>query len=306
MTTIRQLEYIAAIEDHGTFQAAADACHVTQPGLSTQVRQLEDFLEVQLFERGRKPMLVTAAGREVLGHARQVLSAVEALHEAARGVNQPLAGRLRLGVIPTVAPFLLPAALPAVRRAFPALRLELHEAQTDQLVKSLERGDLDLLLLALEAPLGDVATLPLFEDAFLLAVPRGHRLAERKRVRESDLAGEAVLLLEDGHCLRSQALSVCSRAGASEMGDFRASSLSTLIPMVAGGAGVTLLPALATRVSAGLDRDLCLVPFAKPQPKRMIGFAWRKTSPRMRELSELGQLFLTPSGTPAARRKAKR
>lgn len=291
MTTIRQLEYITAIEDHGTFQAAADACHVSQPGLSAQVRQLEEFLEVQLFERGRKPMLVTPAGQEILGRARQVLHAVNALHEAARSLDQPLAGRLRVGVIPTVAPFLLPLALPAVRRAYPALRLELHEAQTDRLVNDLERGELDLLLVALEAPLGDVVTLPLFDDAFLLAVPRGHRLAGRKRVRESDLADEAVLLLEDGHCLRSQALSVCSRAGASEMGDFRASSLATLIPMVASGAGVTLLPALATRTATAVDRDLCLVPFTRPRPKRTIGFAWRKTSPREAEFAELSSLF---------------
>ena len=295
MTTIRQLEYIKAIEDHGTFQTAADACHVTQPGLSTQVRQLEDFLEVQLFERGQKPVLVTPAGREILTHARIILSAVDALHEAAQSLTQPFAGRLRFGVIPTVAPFLLPAVIPGLRRAYPALRLELHEAQTGHLVMDLERGELDLLLVALEAPLGDVATLPLFSDDFVLAVPRGHRLAKRKRVRESDLTGESVLLLEDGHCLRSQALSVCSRAGASEIGDFRASSLTTLISMVAGGAGVTLLPWLATQTSTALDSDLCLVPFAQPRPKRTIGFAWRKTSQRESEYAELAKHFRIPT-----------
>lgn len=291
MTTIRQLEYIKAIDDHGTFQAAAKACHVSQPGLSAQVRQLEEFLEVQIFERGRKPILVTPAGKEILKRANEILRSVDFLHEAARSLSQPLSGTLRLGIIPTVAPFLLPKVLPKVRRAYPALQLELYEAQTHQLVEELERGGLDVLLVALEAPLGELASLPLFEDEFLLAVPRGHRLAQRKRVGESDLMGEAVLLLDDGHCLRSQALSVCSKAGASEMGDFRASSLATLIPMVASGAGVTLLPALATQRSAGLDKDLCLVPFKRPSPKRTIGFAWRTTSPRRAEFEELASLF---------------
>lgn len=295
MTTIRQLEYITAIEKNGTFQAAADACHVTQPGLSAQVRQLEEFLEIEIFERGRKPMLVTPAGRAVLQRAHTVLNAVEELHTAARNMNQPLTGALRLGVIPTVAPYVLPNVLPAVRRAYPSLRLELHEAQTGQLVEALERGELDLLLVALEAPLGDVTTLPLFNDDFVLAVPRDHRLAKRKRVRESELAGEAVLLLDDGHCLRNQALAVCERAGASELGDFSATSLATLIPMVASGAGVTLLPTLATQSSKTLDRDLVLVPFARPIPKRTIGFAWRRTSSHADEFKELAQHFQPPS-----------
>jgi LysR family hydrogen peroxide-inducible transcriptional activator len=302
MTTIRQLEYIAAIADHGTFQAAADACHVTQPGLSAQVRQLEDVLGLQLFERGRKPLLVTSAGQEILKRARVVLAAVGELEDAARCASQPFTGTLRLGVIPTVAPFLLPAVLPALRRAHPRLRLELHEAQTLDLVEGLERGDLDLLLLALEAPLGDATTLSLFEDPFLLAVPRGHRLAGRKRVRETDLAGEAVLLLDDGHCLSAQSLSVCSRAGVSDLGDFRASSLATLVPMVADGAGVTLLPELATRSSSALDRDVALVPFSRPTPKRTIALAWRPTSPRGAEFADLGKLF--QRGSKGARKRS--
>jgi LysR family hydrogen peroxide-inducible transcriptional activator len=291
MTTIRQLEYITAIDDHGTFQAAADACHVTQPGLSTQVRRLEEYLGIELFERGRKPVLVTPAGREILQRARAALAAVNELQETARSLSEPLTGRLHLGVIPTVAPYLLPSVLPAVRRAYPALKLELHEAQTLDLVDSLEKGELDLLLLALEAPLGNASTVPLFEDPFLLAVPRGHRLAKRKRVKEADLAGQSVLLLDDGHCLHAQALSVCSRAGVSELGDFRASSLATLAPMVAGGAGVTLIPALAAHASTTLDPDLVLVPFAQPVPNRTIGFAWRPTSPRSAEFTELATLF---------------
>jgi LysR family hydrogen peroxide-inducible transcriptional activator len=291
MTTIRQLEYIIAIEDHGSFRAAAEACHVTQPGLSAQVRQLEDLLELQLFERGRKPVLATPAGLEIVRRAREVLTAVEELHDAARSLCRPLSGPLRLGVIPTVAPYLLPEVLPALRRAYPELRPELHEAPTVDLVQALERGELDLLLLALEGPLGDAARFPLFDDPFVLAVPRGHRFAGRKRVREADLAGEAVLLLDDGHCMREQALSICNTAGASELGNFRASSLTTLASMVASGDAVTLLPTLATQGASALDRDLCLLPFVRPAPKRTIGLAWRKTSPRGAEFEELARLF---------------
>jgi LysR family hydrogen peroxide-inducible transcriptional activator len=250
---------------------------------------------VEIFERGRKPVLVTPAGREILRRARVVLTAVEELQEAARCANENLSGRLCLGVIPTVAPYPLPAVLPAVRRAYPDLRLELYEAHTESLVDRLERGELDLLLVALEAPLGDVSTLPLFGDDFLLAVPAEHRLAGRARIKEADLAGEAVLLLEDGHCLRSQALAVCSRAGASELGDFGYSSLGTLIAMVAGGAGVTLLPAMAAHRWAELDSDLRLVPFVKPVPMRTIGFAWRRTSPREHVFKELAELFKRPT-----------
>jgi len=298
MTTLRQLQYVAAIAEHGSFQAAATACHVSQPGLSAQVRQLEEHLGLPLFERGRKPVLVTAAGAEIVRRAREVLTGVAELEEAARSLAAPLTGPMRLGVIPTLAPFLLPRVLPALRREHPALRLELHEARTEELVAGLGDGQLDLLLLALEAPLGELETRPLFSDPFLLAVPRGHRLASRKRVRERDLAGETVLLLDDGHCLREQALSVCSRAGASELGDFRASSLTTLAQMVASGTGVTLLPELATQdAQRRLDRDLVLVPFSRPAPKRTVGLAWRRSSPRGEEFEELGKLFL-PGRTP--------
>ncbi len=294
-TTLRQLEYVAAIDERGSFGGAAEACHVTQPGLSAQVRQLEDHLGLTLFERGRGPTMTTPAGVEIVARAREILRAVGELEDAARALCHPLSGRLRLGVIPTVAPYLLPSAVPAVRRAHPELRLELHEAQTAQLVERLARGQLDLLLLALEAPLDELETHALFPDPFVLAVPRGHRLAARKRVRESDLDGESVLLLEDGHCLRDQALAVCERAGASELGDFRATSLTTLLHMVAGGSGVTLLPSLALRGGAtrGL-RDLVTLPFAGTAPRRTIGFAWRPSSARGDEFQTLAARFEAP------------
>jgi len=294
MTTFRQLEYIAAIDEHGGFQTAADACFVTQPGLSAQVRQLEDHLGLQLFERGHGPTIVTREGSQIVARAREILTAVRELEEAARSLARPFTGLLRLGVIPTIAPFLLPAVLPAVRRAYPDLRFELHEGQTEDLVEAMHLGHLDLLLLALEAPLGDLETLPLFDDPFVLAVPKSHRLSGRKRVRERDLDGESVLLLTDGHCLRDQALAVCSRAGASELGDFRASSLTTLMHMVASGSGLTLLPAMAIEsATTTIDRDLALISFGKPIPKRTIGFAWRRTTPRSEEFKALAPLFRT-------------
>jgi len=197
--TLRQLEYVVAVADEGHFGRAAAACHVTQPGLSTQVRQLEDLLEIQIFERDRRGVLVTSAGAELVARARRVLREADELVEAARSARQPLCGDLRVGVIPTVGPYLLPRVLPRARRRHEALRLLLREDQTSRLVDGLETGRLDLLLLALEAQLGDAETLPLFRDEFFAVMPHDHPLARKRALRESDLAGEPVLLLDDGH-----------------------------------------------------------------------------------------------------------
>jgi LysR family hydrogen peroxide-inducible transcriptional activator len=286
--TLRQLEYLAAIADSGSFHRAARACGVSQPGLSAQIRQLESLLELTLFERGRRRVLLTSAGEEIVRRARAVLAETRGLVESARALQRPLSGGLRLGVIPTVAPYLLPRALPRVRRRHPELRLRLLEAQTHDLLAALARGELDVLLLALEAPLGDVATRPLFRDAFHVALPAGHRLARRRRLREEDLAGETVLLLEDGHCLRAQALEVCRSVGAEESCDFRATSLGTLIEMVRGAAGVTLLPELALRTEARRT-GLAVVPFAAPAPHRTIGLAWRPRSGRAADYALLAE-----------------
>jgi LysR family transcriptional regulator, hydrogen peroxide-inducible genes activator len=284
--TLRQLEYLVAIADLGSFHRAARACGVSQPGLSAQIRQLETLLELRLLERDRRRVLLTPAGVELVRRARAVLAEARGLVETASALQRPLSGTLRLGVIPTVAPYLLPRALPRVRRRYPELRLRLREAQTADLVAALERGELDVLLLALEAPLGDVATRALFRDPFHVAVPAQHPLARRKRVREADLAGEPVLLLDDGHCLRAQALAVCRENGAEEQSDFRATSLGTLIEMVCGGAGVTLLPELAL-ASEARRRGLAVRPFAKPAPYRTIGLAWRTSSRREAEFALL-------------------
>lgn len=290
--TLRQLEYFVAVADKGSFQAAAKACGVSQPGLSGQIQQLESLLELQLFERDRRKVNLTAEAESLVARARSVLNETRDLVDAATGLSSPLGGRLRLGVIPTVAPYLLPRVLPRVQRNYPKLRIELTEARTHELLALLANGEVDLLVLALEAALGTVATEGLFRDTFFAVVPRSHPLARRKSLREEELGNTPVLLLDDGHCLRDQVWSVCESAGARESDDFRASSLGTVCQMVAAGSGVSLIPEMALPVEARAAR-LAVVPFRKPRPFRTIGLAWRQTSARAREYQELGELMRT-------------
>lgn len=288
--SLRQLEYVVALARLRNFHEAAAACHVSQPGLSIQLRQLEDHLGVTIFERDRRRVLVTSVGEEIVRRAARVLEEAEGLVEAAKAASKPMCGLLRLGVIPTVAPYVLPAALPRLRKKHPELRVRLREAHTADLVQSMRNGELDLLLLSLDAELGGLIEHELFVDPFVVALPRSHRLTSRKSLREKDLEGEPVLLLEDGHCLRENALSVCRSAGAKEAGDFRAGSLSTLVQMVAAGDGITLLPAMAASVESKRG-EIVVVPFADPAPGRRIGFAWRSTSPRVREFETIAGFF---------------
>ena len=290
--TLRQLEYFVAVAERLSFRAAAEACFVTQPGLSVQLKELEGMLDVQLFERSRRKVLLTPEGERLLPLARSILTQAGELVDTARSLTRPLSATLRLGVIPTVAPYLLPKALPAIRRRHPDLRILLHEDFTYRLLALLGEGKLDLLLLALEADLGDVATLSLTSDPFVAAVPAGHRFVARKRLTEADLAGEQVLLLDDGHCLRDQALEVCRTGGASEVGDFRAGSLNTLVQMVAGGIGITLLPRLALDVECRPPSPIVTRPFRKPEPSRTIGLVWRPRSPREHEFRLLAELLV--------------
>lgn len=293
--TLRQLEYLVAVADCGSFGEASRRCGVSQPGLSAQIRELEHLLDLPLLERVRPRSVPTRAGAALVEQARAILLETDDLVATAQAFQKPLHGPLHLGVIPTLAPYLLPRVLPRVRRQFPELRLFIREEQTDVLLELLASAEVDLLLLALDAPLGSVETLPLFEDTFLLATPGDHPLARRKRVSQAELAGLPLLLLEDGHCLRDQVLEVCGQGGAAppDYGDFRASSLGTLTQMVAGGLGITLLPSLATDVLADAA-DVTLVPFRKPAPSRTVGLAWRKGSPRGDEFELLASALARP------------
>jgi LysR family hydrogen peroxide-inducible transcriptional activator len=276
---VRQLECLVATAKHLSFRAAARECHISQPALSSQIARLEESLGVVLFERNRRRVLLTTVGEAVVDRAKRLLADLDDVAALAQVHAQPLGGQLRLGVIPTIAPFLMPRALPLLRRACPGLELLLREEQTGRSLELLEEGKLDLVLLALEAELGQVTTLPLFRDAFLFAAAMGHPLTDKKAIRARDLEGQRVLLLEDGHCLKDQAWAICEARGVRDYVDFRATSLGTLAQMVSSGAGVTLLPELSVPTVGSLP-GLVVKPFAKPVPYRTIGIAWRSTSPR--------------------------
>jgi LysR family transcriptional regulator, hydrogen peroxide-inducible genes activator len=289
--SIRQLESLVAVSERGSFRKAATSLGISQPALSAQVQGAEDLLGVQVFERDRRSVLVTPAGEEVIGRARVALAAVDAVRDAAQRRAEPLVGPLRLGVIPTIAPYWLPALLPAVRKRFPRLELILREDQTARLLAQLGAGQLDVAFLALPVP-GDVTTAPIAREAFVLAAPRGADLLHRRgRIREQDLDEQTVLLLEDGHCLRDQALAVCERGGAVESMEVRATSLPTLVQMVAGGLGVTLLPEAAAEALVQPRGPVELAPLAKPPPGRTLGLAWRTSSARLREFRTLAEVL---------------
>jgi LysR family hydrogen peroxide-inducible transcriptional activator len=276
--TLRQLQYAVALADTLSFRRAAEACGVSQPSLSAQLGELEAALGARLFERDRRRVLLTTAGEALVARARRVLTDAEDLADASRRLGDPLAGTLRIGVIPTISSYLLPDLVRALRHDHARLTVRWTEDKTETLVAALQDGALDAAVVALEADLGDLAREPIGRDPFLLAAPRGHALTRGAApVPSAALAGERVLLLDDGHCLRDQALAVCGSARAEELG-FRATSLSTLAQMVAAGAGVTLLPALAVPTES---RRAALVvrPLADRAAFRTIGLVWRPSSP---------------------------
>lgn len=275
--TLRQLQYAVAVAETGSFRRAAERCHVAQPSLSAQIAELERGLGVVLFERGSR-VLVTAAGQGLIDRARRLLVEADDLVEAARQAADPRRGTLRLGVLPTISPYLLPEVLPALRRDYPDLGVQWTEDRTAVLVERIARGDLDAALLALEAEIGGLTSVVLGNDPFVLATAPGHHLAHGAGpVELAELAGQRLLLLDDGHCFRDQALAFCARAGLAEE-SFRATSLATLVQMVIGGAGITLLPQIA--VAAENRRgELAIRAFAAPAPRRTIALVWRPSSP---------------------------
>jgi LysR family transcriptional regulator, hydrogen peroxide-inducible genes activator len=285
----RQLQYVVAVAETLGFHKAAERCHVSQPTLSAQVKQLEDVLGVRLFERDRRRVLLTTAGAVVVAHARRVLLELDDMIAAAKELTEPRSGTFRIGVIPTIAPYLLPDVVPAVRTRFPKLQLVFREEKTDVVVADLREGRLDAGLLALEADIGDWASGRIANDPFVVALPKGHPLARRKRVGPSELEDEKVLLLDEGHCFRDQALSVCERAGTKET-ELRATSLSTLAQMVSSGSGITLLPQIAVAVE-NRRGQLEVRGFTAPAPHRTIALIWRPQSPFADTFRDLAEVF---------------
>lgn len=288
--SLRQLRYLAAIAQHEHFGRAAASCSVTQPALSMQIKELERELKVVLIERRRQGMQLTEEGREVARRAARIITDVRDLVDYARHRNSTLAGPLHLGVIPSVAPYLLPPLLPVLRQRHADLELHLRETRTDQLLVELADGKLDVLVLALPVEGQDIETLALFEDPFLLAVPSSHNLSGKVRATQELLANDRLLLLEEGHCLREQALAYCDLRQVAQLDTFGASSLSTIVQMVAHGLGITLLPRLSLDVE-GRQGGIKLLRFAEPEPARTLGLAWRATSPRRHEFLELAELI---------------
>ncbi len=276
--TLRQLQYVVAVANTKSFRGAASLCHVSQPSLSSQIAQVESALGVTLFERDRRGVLLTPAGESLIERARGLLRDSDDLVAISQRFADPLSGTLRVGLIPTISPYLLPEVAPTLRKSFPRLSLIYHEDKTSVLVDKIEQGELDAAVLALEANLGDLVHEEIGADPFVLAISRTHRFAERKKpVALNDLEGENVLLLDDGHCLREQALSFCQRTKIEER-EFRATSLATLCQMVAGGAGVTLLPTLAVPTE-NRRGNFVVLPFTRPKPGRTIVVAYRSTTP---------------------------
>ncbi len=292
MISLKQLRYFEAVARTRHFGKAAEQCAVTQPALSMQIQELEKELGVQLMERGRGGVMLTEAGRDIAGRATRILAETRDIVDFARRQGNILSGPLHLGVIPSVAPYVLPALLPLVRERFPDLDLHLRETQTHHLVGELLDGGLDLLLLALPVENPEIETIKLFNDRFLLAMPKSRRIPNRIRATPELLQQDRLLLLEEGHCLRDQALSFCNLRRVDNIDTFGASNLSTIVQMVAGGLGMTLLPELSIKLECRHD-DIRLMRFADPQPRRVVGLAWRRSSPRKRHFVELGKLIIS-------------
>ena len=294
MITLRQLRYLSALARHRHFGRAAEDCAISQPALSMQVRELEREIGTALVERRPGEIALTDTGLEVAQRAAQILTASRDLVDFVRH-RDLLSGRLALGIIPTLAPYILPRLLPRLQAQYPQMRLEVRETQTNMLLAELAGGELDTALLALPAEADDIETVPLFDDRFLLAVPASDRLPARGRVGIADVDQRRLILLEEGHCLRDQALAFCATKRRDAPAGLGATSLATVMQMVANGYGVTLLPEVAVDAEAR-DARVKLLRFSEPQPGRTIGLAWRRTSPRKKDFEALGRIIIDITG----------
>lgn len=288
MITLRQLRYLASLARYRHFGRAAEDCAVTQPALSMQVRELEREIGADLVERRPGDVALTETGREVAARAERILAATRDLVDFARHRGL-LSGELKLGIIPTLAPYVLPRVLPRLQQRHPDLRLEVRETQTKLLLDELAGGDLDCVMLALPAEGADVETLALFDDPFLLAMPAGEESPARARIGVEDVDQRRLILLEEGHCLRDQALAFCATPRRDQPAGLGATSLATVMQMVANGYGVTLVPEVAVDVEVR-NKRIKLLRFIAPEPSRAIGLAWRRTSPRRQDFEALGEI----------------
>lgn len=285
---LRDLNYLVAVADFRSFIQAADHCCISQPTLSTQIKKMEESLGVQIFERTNKKVLPTELGEQIIASARMILLEIDKIEQLADNAQDPLAGNFRLGAFPTLATYIFPGLVPLIKKAFPKLRLILIEEKTDALIAQLKQGHLDAALLAL--PLHDdyLESRKLFEDEFLLAVAADHPLAGRPTIAQPDLSNQQLLLLDEGHCLRGQALQICQLNHAEEQQDVRATGLETLRQMVRAGTGITFMPKIAIHEP---EEGIRYIPFSEPVPKRTIGMVWRKTSARNELLERLARLM---------------
>ncbi|WVT73919.1 LysR substrate-binding domain-containing protein [Sinorhizobium chiapasense] len=286
MLTLRQMRYFEALASVRHFGKAAELVHVSQPALSAQIMEMENHLGVKLVERSRSGVFLTRKGEEVLARTRSILAEVDLLEQSARASAGTLEGRIRIGVIPTLAPYLVPRLVPHLRSVYPAIEIELRESVTSRLVGDLGEGLLDAVVAALPIDMEGLATKPLFSDRFYMAMADDERNILMSPLTEDQVDVEQLLLLEEGHCLRDQALAVCSTAGKRRLVSFGATSMTTLLQMVANGMGMTLIPEIAIATEAARN-SIRIVPFAAPEPAREIGLVWRRSSPRERDMEAL-------------------
>ena len=293
LPTLRQLQYLKLLAEHGSFGRAADAAHVTQPTLSAGIQELERTLGAAVVDRARSGVILTAVGEEALRRATVILNEAEELVEAAANAGKPLAGRFRLGVIPTIAPFLLPVALPLLRQQFPKLRLFLREDLTQRLIAALKAGQLDAALIALPYDMSGLNWAHVSHDELMAAVPANHWLASQRSATPEDMEREGLILLEDGHCLREHALAACGLKPpkASDEETFAATSLPTLVQMVGSGLGVTFLPAMAVQAGLAEAAPIAIRPIDAKDPSREIVVAWRAGSNRSAEGKLLAEVL---------------
>jgi LysR family transcriptional regulator, hydrogen peroxide-inducible genes activator len=291
LPSIQQLRFLCALAERGHFGRAAESCAVTQSTLSGGIKELEARLGVALFERSHRHVMMTPLGKEIAARAQRLLVDAEELVGLARSAQEPLSGSLRFGVIPTIGPYVLPALLPHLGTALPKLKLYVREAQTAVLLDKLAGGELDILLVAIPYELGDVEAMEITEDPIVVAMPRNHPLGHHKVVSRDDLAREQLLLIEDGHCLRTHSLQACWIADPARNEVFQATSLRTLVQMVAAELGVTLMPQIAVDSELASSRNIVIRPLSPDKPFRTLVLAWRPTSSRGAEFRMLGNLI---------------